>query len=78
MRGSLEASDDKSGRTENDIVCRSPYANILAAELARSVGHFAPSRERSAAEIAVDWPGDRGVDMLRCGLLYQCYCINEV
>ena len=76
MKDSLEASDDKSGQAENDNACRSPYANILAAELARSVGHFAPSRERSAAEIAAVWPDDGSADTLRGGLLYHCYYIS--
>lgn len=48
-------------------------------ELARSVEHLAPRwDECSAAEIAAVGLGDGGVEMLRCGLLYQCYYINEV
>lgn len=32
----------------------------------------------SAADIAAVWSDDGNADTLSCGLLYHCYCINEV
>ena len=34
--------------------------------------------ERSAAEIAAVWPGDRSADTLCSGLLCHRYCINKL